>query len=486
MSGHASGKALARNAVFSVIYRLLNILFPLISYGYVARILTSEGVGRHAAAANNVSYFVILGSLGIQAYATREIARKKGDPEGRAKLFSEMLIVNAILTTAAIIAFLVCLFFVPVFREEQLLYLICAIAVATNFINVDWYFQGTEDFRFIAVRSFAVKAVSLAAVFLFVRTAGDLYKYALICVLANGGNHVLNIICAGKSNRFRIRGTSLRTHIRPLLFLALCTVSTELYARMDITMLDILDGKSTVAFYSCAQKIVNLIVVTVIAITAVFLPRLSYYFEKDRPRFHALTKFGAEMMVFLSIPICLGLGSVAQPLISVWLGDGYGEAVSCLMILAFMIPLKCIGDIVCYQVMMCAGREFYLMISYMITLAVNFVCNLILIPRYGAFGASTASLISEIVVFVIVFVASRKYQDYTFNSRNFIVVLLASVVMCGAVFGVGFLSHGKDWIWLIGGTVAGAVIFAGLNIALRNSFLSDEILPRLKKPEKDS
>ena len=126
------------------------------------------------------------------------------------------------------------------------------------------------------------------------------------------------------------------------------------------------------------------------------------------------------------------------------------------------------------------------MISYMITLAVNFVCNLILIPRYGAFGASTASLISEIVVFVIVFVASRKYQDYTFNSRNFIVVLVASVVMCGAVFGVGFLSHGKDWIWLIGGTVAGAVVFAGLNIALRNSFLSDEILPRLKKPEKDS
>ena len=92
-----------------------------------------------------------------------------------------------------------------------------------------------------------------------------------------------------------------------------------------------------------------------------------------------------------------------------WLGPEYTDAVPCLIILAFMIPLKSIGDIVCYQVMMCAGREFYLMIAYMITLGVNFVNNLILIPRYGAFGASAASLISEIIVFVIVFVESRKY-----------------------------------------------------------------------------
>ena len=79
MNEKTATKSLAGNAVFSVIYRLLNILFPMISYGYVAHVLTSEGVGRHVASANNVSYFVILGSLGIQAYATREIARRRDD-----------------------------------------------------------------------------------------------------------------------------------------------------------------------------------------------------------------------------------------------------------------------------------------------------------------------------------------------------------------------------------------------------------------------
>ena len=52
-------QSLARNAVYSVLYRLLNVVFPLISAGYVARVLSPDGVGRVAYAQNIVSYFVL-------------------------------------------------------------------------------------------------------------------------------------------------------------------------------------------------------------------------------------------------------------------------------------------------------------------------------------------------------------------------------------------------------------------------------------------
>ena len=477
MSGNQEKKSLFKNAVFSVIYRLLNILFPLISYGYAARVLTSDSIGRHAAAVNNVSYFVILGSLGIQAYATREIARRKDDMKERDKLFSQMLLINFFLTIFACAAFVVCLFFVPVMHDEKALYLICAIAIATNFMNVDWYFQGSEDFKFIAIRSFVVKFVSLLAVFLFVRKAEDLYIYALISVLSNTLYHLVSIVHAGRKTKLNFRGGDMRRHMRPLLFLALCTVSTELYARMDITMLDVMEEHSTVAFYSYAQKIVNLIVIALIAITAVFLPRLSYYYQNDRDKFNKLTKFGADTMIFISIPMCLGLCAVASPLVTVWLGDGYEKAAPCLIVLAFMIPLKCIGDIVCYQVMMCAGQEFYLMIAYFITLAVNFINNLLLIPRYGALGASVASLISEIVVFLIVLFAARKYQNYRLNVRNLVVVSISSILMFFAVAGFGFLVK-IPWAQLFGGAGIGVAIFALINLAGRNSFIIYPIISR--------
>ena len=414
---------------------------------------------------------MILGSLGIQAYATREIARRKDDMKERDKLFSQMLLINFFLTIFACAAFVVCLFFVPVMHDEKALYLICAIAIATNFMNVDWYFQGTEDFKFIAIRSFVVKFVSLLAVFLFVRKAEDLYIYALISVLSNTLYHLVSIVHAGRKTKLNFRGGDMRRHMRPLLFLALCTVSTELYARMDITMLDVMEEHSTVAFYSYAQKIVNLIVIALIAITAVFLPRLSYYYQNDRDKFNKLTKFGADTMIFISIPMCLGLCAVASPLVTVWLGDGYEKAAPCLIVLAFMIPLKCIGDIVCYQVMMCAGKESYLMIAYTVTMVLNFINNLILIPRFGALGASIASLISEIVVFGLVLASSRKYQNYRINMKNLIASAVASVIMFAVVFGFQAVFKGSV-IRLLGGTVVGAFVFVMINAAFKNDFMA--------------
>lgn len=467
--------SLAGNAVFNVIYRLLNILFPMVSAGYVARILTADGVGRYAAAANNVSYFVMLGSLGIQAYATREIARRKDDQEAKNKLFSEILIANAFMTVIAILAFALSLCVIPLFKAEWLMYLICGIAILFNFINIDWYYQGTEEFKYITLRSFVIKAVLLAAVFAFVHKPEHVYIYALICVLANGGNNVINIVYSGKSVKFSLKGIRLRPHFMSLIFLAVCTVSTELYARMDMTMLDIMDQNTTVAYYSYAQKIINLIVITAIAITGVFMPRLSYYYGKDDEKFNKLTRFGADFMIFTSFPVCLGLVSVASPLISIWLGEEYMPAVPCLIVLAFMIPFKCIGDIICYQVMMCAGKESYLMVAYTITMVLNFINNLILIPRFGALGASIASLISEIIVFGIVLMRSRRYQHYKFNMKNLIISAIASIIMFAVVFGFQAVFKG-DVIRLLGGTLVGVFVFVTLNIVFKNDFLTGRFL----------
>lgn len=464
--------SLAKNAVFNVFYRMLDIIFPLISSGYVARMLTPEGVGRYAAAANNVSYFVLLGSLGIQAYAIRETAKRRDDKAARDKLFSEMLVVNAFMTLAAVAVFSVCMLFTALFSSEKMLYFVCGFAIIINFINVDWYFQGTEEFKLIALRSFVVKSLGLIAVIVFIHSPEDVYKYALISVFSGLAYHLFNIVYAGRRVKFSIKNISIKPHVKSLVFLALCTVSTELYARMDITMLGIMDKNSSVAYYSYSQKIIGLIIAAAIAVTAVFLPRLSYYYSNDNVKFNKLTKFGVDLMIFISFPMCFGIASVASPLITLWLGEGYGDAEHCLIVLAFMIPLKCIGDIICYQVMMCAGKEFYLMISYLITMAVNFVNNLILIPKYGAFGASIASLISEIIVFILVFIAARKYQHYKLDLKNLVVTLISTAVMFGAVIGlIRFFDN--QVVRLFGGAATGAAVFFLLNVLFGNSFLKD-------------
>ena len=67
-------KSLSKNAFYNVVYKCLNVLFPLVSIMYVSRVLLPTGVGRVASAQNIIAYFVILASLGLPIYGVKKIA----------------------------------------------------------------------------------------------------------------------------------------------------------------------------------------------------------------------------------------------------------------------------------------------------------------------------------------------------------------------------------------------------------------------------
>ena len=479
MNSSDKGTSIFRNVIFNLIYKSLNIIFPIISAGYAARVLTPNGIGRNAIAQNNVSYFLIIALLGIYAYSIREVSRCRENKKELEKLFSEIMIINACLTTVALVAFVISLFLIDSFRNDIALYLICGIVLGVNYINFDWFFQATEEYKFIAVRSFAIKLLSLISLFLFVHEQSDFYVFALINSVAICGHYLLNVFRAGKTVSFTIKNLNIKRHLKPLFMLALCGVSSEIYSRLDISMLGIIKDETTVAYYTYSQRIVNLIVGLIIAITAVFLPRLSFYFTTRKEEFNRLTKIGVDIMIFLSIPISCGIAAVSNPLIHVWLGSEYSEVIPCLIVLAFIIPLKSIGDIICYQVMICAGRESTLMIAYAVTLFINAFANLMLIPSYGAFGACLASFISEIFCFVFVLIFARRYQEYSIDRRNCIVVAVSSLIMMGIVILVESYIV-VPVIELLVGILVGVLSFIIMNLVSGNNYIAKMLLSKIK------
>lgn len=77
MEGIMSNKRITINAILNVIRTGLSIIFPLITYPYVARILGKNGVGMVSYTSSIVSYFVLFASFGISNYATREGSKNK-------------------------------------------------------------------------------------------------------------------------------------------------------------------------------------------------------------------------------------------------------------------------------------------------------------------------------------------------------------------------------------------------------------------------
>ena len=215
--------SLARNSMFFVFYKLLTVLFPLITVSYVSQVLLASGVGKVSSAQNIVQYFVLIASLGIPNYGIREIAKVRNDSSNVNKVFSELFSINSISTGLCTIIYYVIVLNSKYFTIEKNLYLLIGLTIILNFFNVDWFYQGIEEYSYITKRSFVVKIISLILLLVFVRESGDYLVYALIYIIGIAGNNFINCINLKKYGiKFSLSNTNVRRHIKPV-FVLLCT-----------------------------------------------------------------------------------------------------------------------------------------------------------------------------------------------------------------------------------------------------------------------
>ena len=87
-------KSLALNAFLNSVRSILNILFPLITFPYVSRRLTVNGMGIYNFSNSIVSYFLLIAALGVNTYAIREGAKFRNNKDKITEFSSEVLTIN--------------------------------------------------------------------------------------------------------------------------------------------------------------------------------------------------------------------------------------------------------------------------------------------------------------------------------------------------------------------------------------------------------
>lgn len=471
-------KSLAKNAIFNALYRLLNVIFPLISATYVAHILLPAGVGHVSFVQNIVSYFTMAAAVGIPTYGVREISKCRNNQNEMNCVFSELFIINGCSTLLCLIGYVALVLLC--FSDDLKLYLVCGSLIFFNFINIDWFYSGREDYVYIAVRSSVVKLLSLALIFIFVRDQADYLNYALITCLATGGNYLFNIFHSRKYVHFTTKGLKFKRHFRSILYLAGCAVAAELYSQVDITELGILCNDQVVGFYANAQKLITLVVSLATAITAIFLPRLSFYFENNRNKFDEYLNLGFQIVSFIAVPAFLGIILVSDNLICVMFGEAFMPAAATIRILAPLILIKCLGDLLCYQVIISSGNERIMLKTSVLAAIVNIVLNTLLIPEFKQNGAAFASVISELLLNGILFFAVSVNIIHLRVTIVYVLSITLGVLGMGiVVFVFGNLIE-NPFLALAIQVLVGVVVYAIINLLLKNELVV-QIIHKKKK-----
>lgn len=415
------------NFIMNFLLTASAILFPLITFPYVSRVLQAAGNGKVAFATAVLTYFTMFASLGIPTYGIRVCAQVRDDKEKLSRTVQELLIINTAMMVIVYAVFVVLVFQIPEFSQEKELLFINSITMVLNVFGVSWLYSALEQYAYITICSLAFKVISIFMMFAWVKNPEDYIIYGAITVFASGGSYVLNFINLHKYVTLKKSGTyNFKRHLRPIGIFFAMSAATSVYTNLDVVMIRFIKDNAEVGYYNAAIKVKNILVSLITSLGTVLLPRLSFYVEqKEKEAFYKTVTKAFNFVLILASSVMLYFMIFAEETITVLSGQGYEPAIIPMILLMPTVLLIGLSNITGIQILTPLGREKEVLISIVWGAVVDFVLNLILIRQYGAAGAAFATLVAELVVLVVQGVYLRDTLKEVMSQMSFRKTLLA-------------------------------------------------------------
>ncbi|MBQ8780986.1 MAG: oligosaccharide flippase family protein [Oscillospiraceae bacterium] len=472
---------LKKNALLNGIKTISSIIFPLITFPYITRVLLPDNVGKVNFGLSIVSYFSLIATLGMSTYAVRECARVKSDKNNLSKTASQLFSINLCTTVIAYVLLAITLLLFRELDNYRTLIIIQSTSILFTAIGADWLNSAMEDFGYITLRTIAFQAVSLILMFLFVREQDDYIIYALITVVSSSGANIANIWY--RRRYCNVKFTSdmeVKRHGGPILAFFAMVLSTTIFANADTTMLGLMVGDHEVGLYSSAHKIVHVVSQLVQSIIFVLIPRLSIYFSNnDFENANKLLRKLLNFNISLGLPCVTGLIMVASDAIVVFAGEEYIGAASVLriMILSFAFSLVG-GSFLGNGILLPMGEEKYYMKVCLITAACNVILNYIFIPLFQADAAAATSAFNGFLIFILLLLR----VDKRIKIKNIGKVFFSPVVGCLFIVLICFALQGVSNLYVrLILSVGLSVMAYGIVLLLLKNEIVTEVIEMMKK-----
>lgn len=410
--------SIRKNYIYNLLLNISSVVFPLITAPYIARVLGPNAIGLAGFAITYVGYFTLIAKLGSETYGQRQVARLRDNKKDVEVFISEMTSISIINTLLLSIVYIASILFIPKFFANYIVFFIAGFSLFLRPLDtLNWYFKGTEQFGFTVSRSFAIKIITIIALFLFVKSESDLNIYVGLDVLASFGVIFSNIYYI-KKDGIRIRWTrhGLIKHYKPLFILFTSSIAISIYTMLDRLMLGLMSSYSEVSYYGYATTFNKMLLSIVTSLSVVALPRMAYYFKnKDSDKINDLMGKSIDIVSFLAIPMALGITCIAPVFVPLFLGDSFQPAVMPTMIMSGVIIAIGFNNLLGIQVLISLGFDKQFLYCVLVGTVSNFLLNLLLIPKLGANGAATSSVVAETLILIAEISYVKKYTLVKFN-----------------------------------------------------------------------
>lgn len=420
-------KSIKHNFIMNIILTMSSMLFPLITFRYVSRILLPVGTGKVSFANSLISYFVMFSQLGIPTYGIRACAAVRDDKEKLTRTAQELMIINIVNCLIAYIAFFLILIFIPKLHEEKTLYIVISLSIFFNAVGMEWLYKALEQYTYITIRSIAFKFIALIAMLLLIHTKDDYVIYGALTIFAASASYLLNFIHSHKYISWRPVGNyHFKNHLKAALIFFAMTCAATIYTHLDTVMLGFISGNENVGYYDAAVKIKTILISVVTSLGAVLLPRASYYVKKgNMEEFKKLYGKALNFVFILATPLMVYFILFAKQGIYFISGPSYAKSILPMQIIMPTLLLVGITNILGIQILVPLGKEKIVLYSEISGAIIDLIVNALLIPSFAAEGAAIGTVAAEFVVLIVQYCALKDNLNEILRSINYVRIIFA-------------------------------------------------------------
>lgn len=406
----------------NIISKVLIFVFGIIA----ARTYGAAIYGQYNYAVSVVSYFVMFANMGIQSYAVYYISRK---PQELNRFYSRVLSTEICFS---IISILLLLVFVKIVPKNSIMIVLVGTNIMLSALNIDWVFKAKQNFKSVSIQVCIIGFIQCFIVFFaYILKNNNWFILPLSVSIAQLVGNIFLIIIGHRDYNVKLHPTSLEwlTLVKNGLPFLFSGIFAGINCNIDIIFLGNMVTDSAVGCYSAAYKVINILTLMVsIIFTPIYPAMVEKFSKKEHNDINRLVCNVFRTLLIFIIPVAIGGIIIGDRLVIFLYGAEYSGTATVFRILLVYTVIFYVREVYGYILSASGNQKKYMLITC-VSAAINIVSNLVMIPVWGIEGAALATVLSEIVSYILMKVLSSKIIKVKMKDLQLSKLIIAAVIM---------------------------------------------------------
>jgi polysaccharide transporter, PST family len=381
--------------VFDRVWRLSISLFVGV---WLTRYLGPDNFGK----INYVLAFVgiagVISSLGMESFLIKELTY---DSANKNDILSSAFLLRLAVALFVFIFLLILFFFTNEPRYNFLLFFILAPQLLSNpFGIVDYALQSDLKARVTVIFRNTFFLIVAALKIVSIVNRWSIYSIAVLMVLdVYLGDLSLFFYFLKKNQKFspfKINKSYIKElSVKSVPFL-MSNVAIVIYMKVDQILLGKLSSPLQVGYFTAATKITEIFYFVPLIITGSLFKLLIEAKKESRERYLKYSRIIFFSFLAASILISVVVSCFSSQIVVHLFGEKFVDSIGVLKTYNWcLVPIFC--GVAFGQLLVIEDCQSIVLYKTIIGVALNILLNIVLIPKYGAFGAAIATIITQFI-----------------------------------------------------------------------------------------